>query len=348
MYYFNLSLKIFFVNLIIYDTAIIGAGPVGLFAIFQAGMLELNTCILDSLSTVGGQCATLYPEKYIYDIPAFYKISAKELINNLKKQASPFPCSFYLQNHCKMLRQQDGFWCIETNERIIVTKTIVIAAGAGSLNPKKIPIKSIEQYEEKSIFYHIKNKYLFEDQVVSIAGGGDSALDWVITLAEDVAKKVYLIHRRNNFRGSPRTVSQVNKLIQTKKVQLITPYQIDSISGKNGMLTSVKVKNTSGDFLNLSCSYLLAFFGMSVDIGAMKKWGLKTIKNKLEVNCANMSTNLPGIFAIGDVCHYREKIKLISIGFAESVKAMRSVYSYIYPEKKTNFKHSTITGVPKE
>lgn len=329
-----------------YDIAIIGAGPVGLFAVFQAGMLGLKTCVIDALGFVGGQCAALYPQKPIYDIPGFHDITAQELVENLKKQAAPFFPKYFLDEECVEIEKGQGYWLLKSPKNTIQAKTIIIAAGGGSFDVRKPPLKDIEKYEDISVFYHVTNVELFKDKIVTIAGGGDSALDWAVVLAKNVAKKVQIVHRRADFRAAPKTVAQMKELCTLGKIELITPYQLDGLVGHDGKLRTINVKDLDGNVVALQSDYLLPFFGMSMDIGHINDWNL-VIKNKhIEVDQKNMQTNLDGVFAIGDVCDYPGKLKLILTGFAEAARACHSAYDFINPNTPLHFEHSTTKGLP--
>ena len=332
--------------MITYDIAIIGAGPVGLFTVFQAGMLGLKSCVIDILSFVGGQCSALYPQKPIYDIPGFLSITAQELIENLKKQAAPFKPKYFLNQQCLDIQKKNSIWLLKSSENTIKAKTIIIAAGGGSFTPRKPPLKDIQSYENTSVFYHIKDENLLRDKIVTIAGGGDSALDWAIVLANNIAKKLYLVHRRSDFRAAPNTVKEIHRLCNLDKIQLITPYQLDSLKGSNGALHEIIVKDLDGNTLSFKSDYLLPFFGMSMNIGPINNWGI-SIKNKhIEVDPATMQTSLSSIFAIGDICYYPGKLKLILTGFAEAAKACHSAYDVINPDLPLHFEYSTTKGLP--
>jgi len=307
----------------------------------------LRTCIIDSLNFMGGQCSALYPEKPIYDIAGFSSITAKNLIDNLSKQANVFDSKKYLNQTCTNIINEDNYWKIETEKNIIQTKSIIIAAGAGTFEVRKPPLKNIESFENKSVFYHISNTNIYKDKIVTIAGGGDSALDWAVILAKNFAKKVYIIHRRNNFRAAPKTVEEIENLSKNGNLELVTPYQLHKITGKNGVLESIEVINLDGNTKTIKSDYLLPFFGMSMNIGPLNNWNLNIKNNHIEVNPATMETNLKGIYAVGDICNYPGKLKLILTGFAESARACHSIYSYVNPNKSLHFEHSTTKGIPK-
>ena len=307
----------------------------------------MRTCIIDSLNFMGGQCSALYPEKPIYDIAGFSSITAKNLIDNLSKQANVFDSKKYLNQTCTNIINEDNYWKIETEKNIIQTKSIIIAAGAGTFEVRKPPLKNIESFENKSVFYHISNTNIYKDKIVTIAGGGDSALDWAVILAKNFAKKVYIIHRRNNFRAAPKTVEEIENLSKNGNLELVTPYQLHKITGKNGVLESIEVINLDGNTKTIKSDYLLPFFGMSMNIGPLNNWNLNIKNNHIEVNPATMETNLKGIYAVGDICNYPGKLKLILTGFAESARACHSIYSYVNPNKSLHFEHSTTKGIPK-
>ena len=310
-------------------------------------MLGLRTCIIDSLNFMGGQCSALYPEKPIYDIAGFSSITAKNLIDNLSKQANVFNSKKYLNQTCTDIINEDNYWKIKTDKNIIKTKSIIIAAGAGTFEVRKPPLNNIESFENKSVFYHISNTNIYKDKIVTIAGGGDSALDWAVILAKNFAKKVYIIHRRKNFRAAPKTVEEIENLSKNGNLELVTPYQLHKITGKNGVLESIEVINLDGNTKTIKSDYLLPFFGMSMNIGPLNNWNLNIKNNHIEVNPATMETNLKGIYAVGDICNYPGKLKLILTGFAESARACHSIYSYINPNKALHFEHSTTKGIPK-
>ena len=330
----------------IYDIAIIGAGPVGLFAVFQAGMLGLKTCVIDTLGFIGGQCSALYPQKPIYDIPGFHNITALELIENLKKQAAPFSPDYFLDEECLEIKREGEYWLLISQKKTIKAKTIIIAAGGGSFDVRKPPLKEIEKYENISVFYHVSDTWFFKDKVVTIAGGGDSALDWAVVLAKNIAKKVNIIHRRSDFRAAPKTVAEIKELCNSGRIELITPYQLDGLEGVDGKLHSIRVRDLDGAMLSFESDYLLPFFGMSMDIGRITGWNL-VVKNKhIEVDPKNMQTNLEGVFSIGDICDYPGKLKLILTGFAEAARACHSAYDAINPNTPLHFEHSTTKGLP--
>lgn len=327
------------------DIAIIGAGPSGLFAIFEAGMLKMKCHVIDSLDEIGGQCSALYPEKPIYDIPAHPNILAADLIESLKKQASPFNPTYHLGQTVQKLERIDQSYLLTTSKNTeILCKAVIIAAGCGAFGPNKPPIESIEEYENKSVFYHVRDKKLFSKKKLVIAGGGDSAADWTILLS-DLADKIYLLHRRNNFRCAPEKTTKLQELMASGKVELIAPYQLSALEGKNGMIEKVIITDLDGNKMKLEADYLLAFFGLSMELGPILDFGLNINKRHIEVSPSTLQTSREAIYAIGDICHYEGKLKLILNGFAEAAMACYDIYKIIYPNQALHFEYSTTKGI---
>ncbi len=327
------------------DVLIIGAGPVGLFSVFELGQLGIKSCVIDSLNMIGGQCSSLYPEKPIYDIPAYPKISGQELIDNLSQQIKPFNPKFILGERVEKIKEnREGFLVSTSNNQLINCKCLFIAAGNGAFGPNKPPIINIEEYENKSIFYHITDKLMFKQKRVAIAGGGDSAVDWAIELAS-ITEKIFFIHRRDKLRAAPNNVEKLYSLEKKNKIEMIIPYQIDSIEGSNGEINSLNVKNLNGEKKSLSVDFFLPFFGLSSDLGPIKDWELEIEKNLLLVDQSTSQTSIEGIFAIGDVCSYPGKLKLILTGFSEAAIAAQSCFKRIFPDKVLHFEYSTTSGV---
>ncbi|CAK8162726.1 Ferredoxin--NADP reductase [Candidatus Xenohaliotis californiensis] len=325
------------------DITIIGAGPAGLFAAFQAGMLNITSNIIDKSSEVGGQCTALYPEKFIYDIPGHYKITAANFIVELKKQTDRFKPNYYLSQAVVDLSVSNNIWTATTSTgNKVLSKKIIIATGAGFFQPRKPPLENLREFEEKSIFYKITNIKSFNNEVVMIAGGGDSALDWTIELA-NITKKIYLVHRRVDFRGNPATLKKIEDFAQQGLVQLITPYQLQAISGSNGQLNSVTLKNSKNEYKTISVKKLLLFFGLEFNNKAMLNWTCQPSVEKsfITVDPSTQSTNIHGIFAIGDIATHSSKTKLIVTGFAEAVTACHSAYQQIN-QKKPVVQYSTV------
>ena len=329
------------------DVLIVGAGPVGLFSVFELGQLGIKSCVIDSLEIVGGQCSSLYPEKPIYDIPAFTEISAQKLINNIMDQIKPFDPKLILGERVEKIKEESNRFLVSTStNKRISCKCILIAAGNGAFGPNKPPITNIEEYENKSVFYNIIDKSIFKNKKVAIAGGGDSAVDWAIELAS-ITEKIFFVHRRNKLRAAPSNVQKLFSLEKENKVEMVIPFQIDSLNGSNGIIDSLVVKNLNEDKRNLNVDYFLPFFGLSSDLGPIKDWELDIEKNLLAVDQSSCQTSTEGIFAIGDVCNYPGKLKLILTGFSEAAMAAHSCFKRIFPDKVLHFEYSTTSGIKK-
>ena len=319
---------------------IIGAGPVGLFAVFELGLLDMKCHVIDILDKPGGQCAELYPEKPIYDIPGMPSVLGQELVDSLMKQIEPFSPTFHLSSMVQEINKiDDTFWELKTDsDEVFKTKTIIIAGGGGSFLPKKPPIKEIENFENNSVFYSIKNKEKFRDKDLVIVGGGDSALDWVLNL-EPIAKRITLIHRRDQFRAAPDSVKKIFSLIESDKIDFIIG-QVSSLNGKDGILESLKCK-TQDTEVEVSCDALLPFFGLTMKLGPIANWGLNLNENLITVDTEKFETNEKGIFAIGDINTYPGKLKLILCGFHEAALMSQQAYKYVYPGEKLTFQYTT-------
>ena len=329
------------------DVLIIGAGPVGLFTVFELGQLGMKSCVVDSLENIGGQCTALYPDKPIYDIPACPSVTAEELINNLKKQIDPFKPILLMNQKVNELKKHKDFYSVKTStNNIIESKCIIIAAGNGAFGPNKPPLKNIDSFENKTIFYHIRDKSKFRKKTIAIAGGGDSAVDWAIELSK-TSKKIFFIHRRNKLRAIPQNVEILYDLENKGKIEMMIPYQLDSIEGKNGIIDHLIIKNMDEEKKKLEVDYFLPFFGLSTNLGPIKDWELELEKNILKVKQETCETNLNGIFAIGDVCSYPGKLKLILTGFSEAAIASHNCFNKINPEKTLHFEYSTTKGINK-
>ena len=329
------------------DVLIIGAGPVGLFTVFELGQLGMKSCVVDSLENIGGQCTALYPDKPIYDIPAYPSVTAGELINNLKKQIDPFKPTLLMNQKVNELKKHKDFYSVKTStNNIIESKCIIIAAGNGAFGPNKPPLKNIDSFENKTIFYHIRDKSKFRKKTIAIAGGGDSAVDWAIELSK-TSKKIFFIHRRNKLRAVPQNVEILYDLENKGKIEIMIPYQLDSIEGKNGIIDHLIIKNMDEEKKKLEVDYFLPFFGLSTNLGPIKDWELELEKNILKVKQETCETNLNGIFAIGDVCSYPGKLKLILTGFSEAAIASHNCFNKINPEKTLHFEYSTTKGINK-
>ena len=321
------------------DVVIIGAGPTGIFCAHQLGIIGLKCEIIDNLDKIGGQCIELYPDKPIYDIPAIPECTGEELTNNLIQQIKPFNFNFHLSQRVDEIKNKDGKWIIKTSKSTkFSSPNIVIAGGVGSFEPRKFTVKGCEKFEEKSIFYSIKDKEIFKNKTVAIFGGGDSALDWAIELSRN--SKVILVHRRDEFRAVQSSVDKVKELNNQKKLEIFTQHQLLEVKG-NSSINSIEIKSESGDVKSLNVDYVLGFFGLIMNLGPILDWGLNIDKKKIPVNTKNFETNKKGIFAIGDICEYPGKLKLILSGFHEGALAARGCFKYAKPDEKLRFEFTT-------
>ena len=322
------------------DVVIIGAGPVGLFAVFELGLLDMKCDVIDILDKPGGQCAELYPDKPIYDIPGIPEISGGELTKSLLEQIKPFNPKFHLSTIVSELKQiNNDLWEVVTDsDKIFHTKVIVIAAGGGSFQPKKPPIDGIDDYEGKSVFYSIKNIESFYNKEIAIVGGGDSALDWALTLHKK-SKNLTLIHRRKEFRAAPDTVNKVMKLIDDGSINFELG-QVKELVGSDGQLSKIICKDKEEE-KEIKCEAMLPFFGLTMKLGPVANWGLNLEQNLIKVNTETFETNQKGIFAIGDINYYPGKLKLILCGFHEGALMAQKAHQYIYPDKKVIFQYTT-------
>jgi len=327
------------------DIIIIGAGPVGLFAVFEAGLLKLRCHLIDILPQVGGQLSEIYPKKPIYDIPGCPSILAGDLVSNLMKQIAPFHPNFTLSERAEYIeRQADGRWLVTTQRGVRhIAPVIFVAGGLGSFEPRKPPIDNIAAFEDHGVEYFVRNPEMYQGSRVVIAGGGDSALDWTIYLA-NIAKEITLIHRRTEFRGALDSVEKVQHLVEKDKVRLITNAQITGLQG-NGKLESLTVLHDTEGESQLPCDHFVPLFGLTPKLGPIADWGLNVDKNAIEVNTFDYATNVPGIFAIGDINTYPGKLKLILCGFHEATLACQSAFRIVHPDKKLSFKYTTVTGI---
>ena len=328
------------------DVLIIGAGPTGLFCAHQLGLIGLKCEIVDNLDKAGGQCIELYPDKPIYDIPAVPECTGEELTNNLLKQIEPFNVKFHLNERVEIVKKENQNWYVKTNNNTEFTvSSIIIAGGVGSFEPRKFPLKDIEKFENKSLFYSIKDKNIFKDKTISIFGGGDSALDWAIELSQN--SKINLIHRRDGFSAAQASVDKVKELEKAGKINLFTQYQINSIKGEDSIET-VSIKHDEGEIKELKTDYVLGFFGLIMQLGPILDWGLNLNKKTIEVDTEKFETNQPGIFAIGDICNYPGKLKLILSGFHEGALAARGCFKYARPDEKLRFEFTTTSKAAQE
>jgi thioredoxin reductase (NADPH) len=330
------------------DILIIGAGPTGLFAVFEAGLLKLKCHLIDALPQPGGQCSEIYPKKPIYDIPGFPEVLAGDLVTNLMEQIKPFEPGFTLGERAQTInKQEDGSFIVTTNKG---TKhhapVVVIAGGLGSFEPRKPPIANIAQFEDKGVAYIIREPEVYRDKKVVIAGGGDSALDWAIYLA-DIAKEVSLVHRRKDFRGALDSVEKVEELSKIGKINLITDAEVTDLQGENELENVVITHKASASEKEIKeTDYFIPLFGLSPKLGPIADWGLEIEKNAIKVdNAYDYQTNIPGVYAIGDVNTYPGKLKLILCGFHEAAIMCQSAYQRIFPDKKYVMKYTTVSGV---
>ena len=329
------------------DIAIIGAGPVGLFAVFECGMLGLGCHVIDSLSDIGGQCSALYPEKPIYDIPGYPVIEAGDLVARLREQAAPFAPIFHLGETADALaRGADGRWRLTTSHGTVIdAAAIMIAAGTGAFGFNRPPLDGIESYEGAGVFYMVARREAFRDQRLVIAGGGDSAVDWALSLAE-IAAHVTVVHRRPKFRAAPESVAKLEALVAAGGVELAIPYQLAGLEGDGTRLDAVRLTSLDGEERRVPADALLAFFGLAATLGPIADWGLAIENNLVRVDPATCETTVNGIYAIGDVADYAGKLKLILTGFAEAAMAAHAAYPRARPDQALHFEYSTTKGLP--
>ncbi len=321
------------------DVVIIGAGPVGLFAVHQLGIKGLKAVVIDNLDKAGGQCIELYPDKPIYDIPAVPECTGEELTQRLIEQIKPFNTQLFLNERVDEVRKDNENWIVKTNnDHQFIAPNIIIAGGVGSFEPRKLSLKEAEKLEGKSVFYAVKNKEQFKDKKISIFGGGDSALDWTLELSK--FSKITLIHRRNEFRGAQHTLSELRKLEKSGRVSIKTPCQIDKIENEKN-LKSISIKFDDGKTENIPTDVILGFFGLIMKLGPIAEWGLNMDKKTIEVNPENFETNKKGIFAAGDICTYPGKLKLILSGFHEVALASVECFKRARPNEKYRFEFTT-------
>lgn len=323
------------------DVLIIGAGPCGLFAVFELGLLDMKTHIVDILDKLGGQCAELYPEKPIYDIPGIPMVTGQGLTDALMEQIKPFNPTFHLNEMVEKIEKiGDPLFRVTTDAgQVFECKVVVISAGGGSFQPKRPPVPGIEEYEGKSVFYAVRKMEQFRDKKLLIVGGGDSALDWVLNL-QPIAKSMTLLHRRDDFRAAPHSVDQMRELVSSKKMDLKIG-QVTGLEGSNGQLTGALVKGNDNETFKVDCDTILPFFGLTMKLGPVANWGVKLENNLVPVNTENFETNIPGVFAIGDINTYPGKLKLILSGFHEAALMSQKASRYVFPEKRVVFQYTT-------
>jgi len=321
------------------DVLIIGAGPVGIFAVQQLGLIGLKVEVVDNLNKIGGQCIELYPDKPIYDIPGLPVCTGESLTKNLLEQIKPFKTNFHLNERVQEISKEKDNWKITTNKnKIFIAPNIIIAGGVGSFEPRKFSVKEAEKFENNGVYYSIKDKNLFKDKKICIFGGGDSALDWAIELSS--FSKITLVHRRNEFRGAEHSIQTVKKLEKDGKLKIKTPFQINSIKGKD-KIEAISVKDEDGKTEEIKTDCVLGFFGLIMKLGPIVEWGLNLDKKQIPVNTENFQTNKEGIFAIGDICTYPGKLKLILSGFHEGALAARACFKLARPNEKYKFEFTT-------
>ena len=328
------------------DALIIGAGPTGLFTAHQLKLIGLDCEIVDNLDKIGGQCIELYPDKPIYDIPAIPECTGEELTNNLINQIKPLDIKIHLSERVDEVKKEKENWIVKTNKgTTFSTPNVIIAGGVGSFEPRKFLIKECEKFENKSVLYSIKDKKIFKGKTVTIFGGGDSALDWAVELSKD--SQINLVHRRDDFRGAQSTVDKVHKLSKNGKIDLYTKYQICSIKGDK-QLESIDIKSDDEEIKTLKTDYVLGYIGLIMQLGPIANWGLNLNKKTVEVDTEKFETNQKGIYAIGDICTYPGKLKLILSGFHEGALAARACFKLARPNEKYRFEFTTSSKTIKD
>ena len=328
------------------DVIIIGAGPVGLFTVHQLGIKGLRCAVIDNLDKAGGQCIELYPDKPIYDIPAVPECTGEELTNKLLIQIKPFDAEMHLNERVNEVHQEGESWKVKTNNNLeFLAPSIIIAGGVGSFEPRKLSLKDTDKFEGKSIFYSVRNKDDFKNKNISIFGGGDSALDWALELSK--SSKITIIHRRKDFRGAQHTVEQIRKLEKQGKIIIKTPFQLDDVEG-NEKIQSITIKDENGKSEKIKTDIILSFFGLVMKLGPIAKWGLNMDKKNISVNPNNFETNKKGIFAVGDICTYPGKLKLILSGFHEVALASVECFKRARPNEKFKFEFTTSSKAIKD
>ncbi len=324
------------------DALIIGAGPTGLFTAHQLKLIGLNCEVVDNLDKIGGQCIELYPDKPIYDIPAVPECTGEELTNKLINQLKPFNINFHLNERVDEVKKENDNWFVKTNNsKVFLTPNVIIAGGVGSFEPRKFPPKTCEKFENKSLFYAVKDKRIFEGKTVSIFGGGDSALDWAVELSKK--SKVNLIHRRDEFRGAQSMVDKIRELVDNGKINLFTKNQLSNVNGSD-QIQSIDIKHDEGEIKKLETDYVLGFFGLIMQLGPIASWGLNINKKTITVDTEKFETNQKGIYAVGDICSYPGKLRLILSGFHEGALAARACFKLARPNEKYRFEFTTTSS----
>jgi thioredoxin reductase (NADPH) len=321
------------------DAIIIGAGPTGLFAVHQLGIIGLKCEVIDNLDRSGGQCIELYPDKPIYDIPAIPECTGEELTNGLLKQIEPFKPSFHLGQRVEEIKKENNLWILKTNRgNLFSAPNIIIAGGVGSFEPRKLSLKEAKKFEGSQIFYSVTNKALFKGKKISVFGGGDSALDWALELSK--LNEITLIHRRNEFRGAPHTLSEIKKKEKEGKIIIKTPYNLKKIKADQ-VMTEIEIEHEDGKIEQIKTDYILSFFGLIMKLGPIADWGLNINNKTIPVNTETFQTNKEGIFAIGDICMYPGKLRLILSGFHEAALAARACFKRAKPNETYRFEFTT-------
>ena len=329
------------------DVAIIGAGPSGMFAVFECGMLKMSCVLIDSLGDLGGQCAALYPEKPIYDIPGHPGIEAGELIAQLEAQIAPFASPKLLGRRVEACTGSRGAFHLTTDVGDKITaKAVIIAAGAGAFGPNRPPLEGLPAYEASgAVQYYVKRREALRGKHVVIAGGGDSAVDWALAL-NGIAKSIHVVHRRAKFRAAPESAAKLDAAAERGEIDMVIPYQLHALHGSHGKLESVEVADLDGVTRHLKADILLPFFGLATELGPIAQWGLELAQHRITVTPATMETSVPGIFGVGDIVSYPGKLKLILQGFAEAAMAAHAIHPIVYPDVALHFEYSTSKGVP--
>lgn len=331
--------------MIVTDMCIIGAGPVGLFAVFEAGLLKMRCHLMDVLPQVGGQLSEIYPHKPIYDIPGYPSILAQELVDRQMEQIAPFAPTFSLAERVEELRKQDdgSYFVIGSEGTVVHCQVVVIAGGLGCFEPRKPELLNLDRFEKTNVHYMVKDPERFRDKRIVIAGGGDSALDWTVYLA-DIAKKTTLVHRSDSFRGAPDSAEKVHQLAQQGKIDLLLSHTLVALEGDR-TLTGIQVANKQKESTVLQTDEFIPLYGLSPKLGPIADWGLQIDKNAIEVNTFDYSSNVERIYAIGDINSYPGKLKLILCGYHEAALMCQSAFKYVYPEQKLSFKYTTVNGI---